>query len=101
MGKRFVEHRIRSASGPRVLRVDLHGVSLTGADGTRTAIRWERIEDITGDGETVVRAATGTITIPGGAFGVTPDVLAAKLHEARSIVHRTDVIEQLSQPPLT
>ncbi len=98
MGKRSVEQLIRSSCGPaQVLRIDLHGVSLSSADGTRTAIRWEWIEDITGDDETVVRAASGTIVIPRGTFAVAPDVLASKLHEAKSIIHRTDVIQELSE----
>ncbi len=101
MGKRSVEQTIRSSSGAaQVLRIDLHGVSLSSVDGTRTAIRWEWIEDITGDDETVIRAASGTIAIPRGTFGAAPDVLAAKLHEAKSIIHRTNVIQELSELPL-
>lgn len=97
MGMRSVEHTIRSGPGGRqVLRIDLHGVSVSGPGG-RTVIRWEWIEDITGGAETVVRAASGTITIPPGTFGLAPDALVAQLHAARSITDRTDVIQRLSQ----
>jgi hypothetical protein len=96
---RSVQHPIRSASGqPLVLRVDLHGVSVSSPGGERTAIRWEWIDDIAfGCDETVVHAASGTITIPAGTFGLVPEVLAARLEEARSIARRTDVIQELAQ----
>ena len=97
MGRRSVEQRIRSSGGEAlVLRVDLHGVSVSSPGGDRTAIRWEWIEEIVAGPDTVVKAASGTITIPGGTFGMAPEVLAARLDEARSIARRTDVIQQLS-----
>lgn len=99
MGRRWVEQTIRSASGEsEVLRIDLHGVSVSAPGGSRTAVRWEWIEDITvGDDTVVVSAASGTITIPKGTFGLLPEVLAGRLDLARSITERTDVIQQLSE----
>lgn len=101
MGRRFVEQEIRSASGePEVLRIDLHGVSVSASGGSRTAVRWEWIEDITAeDDAVVVSAASGTIAIPRGTFGLLPDVLAGRLDLARSITERTDVIQQLGEGP--
>lgn len=78
------------------MRVDLHGVSVSSPGGERTVIRWEWIDDIAAGEETVVHAARGTIIIPDGTFGLVPEVLAARLDEARSITRRTDVIQQLS-----
>ncbi len=71
-------------------------MSVSSPGGERTAIRWEWIDDIAAGEETVVHAARGTITIPAGTFGLAPDILAARLDEARSIARRTDVIQQLS-----
>ena len=94
---RSVEEAVRSASGEgQVVRIDLHGVSVSSASGHRTAIRWEWIEEIVAGDDTVVRAASGTVTIPGGTFGLEPAVLAALLDQARSIARRTEVIQELS-----
>ena len=94
---RSVEEAIRSGSGERqVVRVDLHGVSVSTASGHRTAIRWEWIEEVVAGDDTVVRAASGTVTIPGGTFGLEPGALAVLLDQARSITRRTEVIQELS-----
>lgn len=98
MGLRWVECPIRSASGEhQVLRIDLHGVSVSSPGGARTAVRWEWIDEISAGDATVVRSASGTVTIPSATFGLAPEVLAARLDDARSITRRTDVIQALSE----
>lgn len=98
MGRRSVEIEVLVPSGGiQRLRVDLHGVAIFGPAGEHCAIRWEWIEHlIESDDELVVRSAEASITIPAGAFGLTPLALAAQLARARSIVERTDVIAELS-----
>ncbi len=78
------------------VRVDLHGVSVFGPGRQRTLIRWEWMEDISVDRGVVVRSANARLTLPPGAFGLAPEVLAAQLERARSIVERPDVIGALS-----
>ena len=97
MGLRAAEDVLRSSGlGPSLrLRVDLHGVSVFGPGPRRTLIRWEWVETISVDGGVVVRSAADRLTLPPGAFGLTPDALAAELERARSIVHRPDVIGSL------
>lgn len=81
----------------RLLRVDLHGVSLFGAGGEKSLIRWEWVEGVEVDrGCVVVRSATDTITLPAGAFGLSPENLAVEMRRARSIVDRPEAISRLS-----
>jgi len=81
----------------QLLRVDLHGVSLFGADDEKVLIRWEWVEGIEVDrGSVLVRSATDTISLPAGAFGLDADALAYHLLRARSIQDRSDVIRRLS-----
>ncbi len=88
----FRTHRL----GPRLrLRIDLHGVSLFGPGDARTLIRWEWVEDITGGDALTVRSASAEIVLPGGVFGLTPDQLAERLLEARSLERRAEVIAEL------
>ncbi len=97
MAATVAEHRVRSRrfGARRRVRVDLHGVSVFGPGPARTLIRWEWVEAISVDGGVVVRSADDRLTLPPGAFGLTPDALAAELERARSIVHRPDVIGSL------
>lgn len=92
------EHQVRSGRFGRRLRVrvDLHGVSVFGPGPRRTLIRWEWVEDISVDRGVIVRSPDDRLTLPPGAFGLAPDVLAAELERARSIVDRADVIGGLS-----
>ena len=54
------------------------------------------IEDIAvGDGVTV-RSAGDAVSFPPGAFGLEPAELAERLHAARGIDQRTDVIASLN-----
>ena len=84
--------------GPkRLLRVDLHGVSTYGQGDDRTLIRWEWVDAIEVDRDSVVvRGADGSIVLPSGAFGLVPAKLAAELEQARAIQNRPDVIGRLS-----
>lgn len=84
--------------GPkRLLRVDLHGVSVFGAGDEKALIRWEWVEGIEVDrGSVMVRGAEDTIVLPSGSFGMGADELAAALERARAIQHRSDVIRRLS-----
>lgn len=85
--------------GPRRLfRVDLHGVSRFSAGNHRSLIRWEWVEGIEvvpGSG-VLVRSPSERIVLPPGAFGLSPEALAAALEQARSITSRPDVIAGLS-----
>lgn len=97
MPARVAEHVVgrRLIGGRRVLRVDLHGVSVFGPRDAHTLIRWERIERIVvGEGVTV-SSATASLSFPPGAFGLDATTLAERLEAARSIEARGDVIEQL------
>jgi hypothetical protein len=99
VGQRVAEHVVRGRLfGPkRLLRVDLHGVSMFGAGHEKALIRWEWIEGIEVErGAVVVRSADDSITLPSGSFGQTADDLAEHLERARSIRTRSDVIRVLS-----
>ncbi len=95
---RVAEHVVRSGLfGPKLrVRVDLHGVSLFGAEGRHTLIRWEWIESIDVDNGVVVRAANAGITFPPGSFRRPPAQLADQLREAVGIDRRAEVIASLS-----
>ena len=100
MAQRVAEHVVRGRFfGPRrLLRVDLHGVSVFSAGDERCLVRWEWVESIEvepGAG-VVVRSATDRVTLPPGAFGLSPEALAAELEPARSITARPEVIGRLS-----
>ena len=100
MGLRAAEDLVRLRRlGPELrLRVDLHGVSVSGPGDERTLIRWEWNEHLgVGDGVDV-RSATAALTLPPGAFGLPPDILCELLEQARSLDARADVIEQLGAP---
>lgn len=89
--------RGRLFGSKRLLRVDLHGVSAFAGGDARSLIRWEWVEGIEVErGDVVVRSADGSITLPGGSFGLAADELAAELERARSIRTRSDVIRHLS-----
>jgi hypothetical protein len=99
VAQRVAEHVVRGRLfGPRrLLRVDLHGVSMFGAGDERSLIRWEWVEAIAIErGSVVVRSADGTITIPSGSFGLAPEQLAGELEQARDIRTRSEVIRRLS-----
>jgi hypothetical protein len=99
VAQRVAEHVVRGRLfGPkRLLRVDLHGVSMFGAGDTKALIRWEWLEGIDVQrGAVVVRSADESITIPGGCFGMEPQALADQLELARNIRSRSDVIRRLS-----
>ncbi len=98
MSRRSIEAEVLAPTGGmQRLRVDLHGVATFGPGDAHTAIRWEWIEDIAAHDHSVdVQSARATITIPAGTFGLAPAALVAQLERARSIVERTDVIEELS-----
>jgi hypothetical protein len=83
--------------GPkRLLRVDLHGVSAFGAGEERALIRWEWVEAIEVERDSVVvRGAEETIVMPSGAFGLGATDLAEELERARAIHSRSDVIGRL------
>lgn len=101
MAQRVAEHVVRSRMlGPKIrFRVDLHGVSVFGPGDRHTLIRFEWLEGIDVDeagAGVVVRSARDTITLPPGAFGLSPPELAKCLEDARSIHLRPDVIGQLT-----
>lgn len=100
MAQRVAEHVFRTRRwGPRQrLRVDLHGVSVFGPGDRQVLIRWEWVEAIASEASAGVTVSSGSevITLPPGAFGFDPVELAAELEEARSIVHRPDVIGRLN-----
>lgn len=99
MAQRVAEHVVRGRLfGPkRLLRVDLHGVSMFGAGDAKALIRWEWMEGIdVARGSVVVRSAEESITIPDGSFGMAPQELAEELERARNIRTRSDVIRRLS-----
>lgn len=98
MGMRVAEAQVRLRRfGPKAMvRVDLHGVSLYGPGDNHVAIRWEWIEAMDVGGSLTVRSAKEAITIPAGAFGLTPQALGERLERAKSITRRTDVIAELS-----
>ena len=83
--------------GPkRLLRVDLHGVSAFGAGDERALIRWEWVEAVDVERDTVVvRGAEEAIVLPSGAFGLAAEDLAEQLERARAIHNRSDVIGRL------
>ena len=85
--------------GPkRLLRVDLHGVSAFGAGDERSLIRWEWVDTIDVERDTVVvRGAEDTIVLPSGAFGLGAEDLAEELEKARAIHNRSDVIGRLGE----
>ena len=98
MGQRVAEHVVRGRLfGPkRLLRVDLHGVSMFGAGDEKALIRWEWVEAVVVErGSVVVRSADEAITIPSGSFGLSPATLAGELELARNIRTRPDVIARL------
>jgi hypothetical protein len=97
---RVAEHVVRGRLfGPkRLLRVDLHGVSAFGAGDERALIRWEWMEAIEVERDSVVvRGAEETIVMPAGAFGLEPEKLAEELELARAIHNRSDVIGRLGE----
>jgi hypothetical protein len=98
MGMRVAEAQVRLRRfGPKAMvRVDLHGVSLHGPGDNHIAIRWEWIEEVEAGASLTVRSAKEAITIPAGAFGLTPLALGERLEQARSITRRTDIIAELS-----
>lgn len=99
MAQRVAEHVVRGRLfGPkRLLRVDLHGVSLFGAGDEKSLIRWEWVEAIELDrGSVVVRGSEDSIVLPSGSFGLQAEVLAEELERARAIQNRSDVIRRLS-----
>ncbi|MDQ4070292.1 MAG: hypothetical protein M3203_12610 [Actinomycetota bacterium] len=99
MAQRVAEHVVRGRLfGPkRLLRVDLHGVSVFAAGDERSLIRWEWVEGIEVErGSVVVRGAEGTIVLPSGSFGLDATQLAQELERARAIHDRSDVIRRLS-----
>ena len=84
--------------GPRVsVRVDLHGVSVTGPDGDRSFVRWEWMEEISVTKGVLLRSGRGEVLVPPGAFGIPPAHLAEQLRIARLIERRTGVIEALNE----
>jgi hypothetical protein len=97
VGARVAEEMVPAGpSGTQVrLRVDLHGISVFGPAGERTLIRWEWIQDIEVDDAVHVRSAGSTLTLPSGAFGLTPPRLAERLQAAQSLHDRADIIEEL------
>lgn len=78
------------------VRVDLHGVSCSGAGMARELIRWEWIEQISSDDGLVVSGGGHQVHLPSGTFGLQPAAMAALLEEARAIDRRPDVIERLA-----
>lgn len=98
MASRVAEHivRRRPFGRPQRLRVDLHGVSVFGPGDQHRVIRWEWVESIDVAGGVVVAGGGHQITLPAGAFGLDPEVLAEHLRAAGSLEHRTEVIGQLS-----
>lgn len=99
VAQRVAEHVVRSRLfGPkRLLRVDLHGVSMFGAGDEKSLIRWEWVEAIEVDRSgVVVRSADESILLPDGSFGLVAQDLADELERARSIRVRSDVIRRLS-----
>lgn len=99
MAQRVAEHVVRGRLfGPKkLLRVDLHGVSAFASGDQRTLIRWEWVDAIEVDRDSVVvRGGDDSIVLPSGAFGLAPAKLAAELEEARAIQYRPDVIGRLS-----
>ena len=95
---RVAEHVMRSRRfGPKILlRVDLHGVSMFGAGGERTLIRWEWVDTIgVEEGTVVVASNKERVTFPSGAFGFDAPSLAVRLEEARSITRRPEIIGEL------
>jgi hypothetical protein len=96
VGLRVAEELVRTGPGSgQRLRVDLHGVSATSADGERTAIRWEWIEHIDAADGVDVRSARASVHLPPGAFGSSSQRLGALLEEARAVDRRPDVIAEL------
>jgi hypothetical protein len=88
--------RRRLFGAKRLLRVDLHGVSAFGAGDERALIRWEWVEAIDVERDTVVvRGAEEAIVMPSGAFGLGAEDLAGELERARAIHNRSDVISRL------
>lgn len=101
MAQRVAEHVVRGRLfGPkRLLRVDLHGISMFGAGDEKSLIRWEWVEAIEVDRSgVVVRSADDSIVLPDGSFGLEPNDLAGELERARNIRVRSDVIRRLSAP---
>lgn len=99
MAQRVAEHVVRGRLfGPkRLVRVDLHGVSMFGAGAAKSLIRWEWMEGIEVErGAVVIRSADDSIAIPDGCFGLGLRELADELQRARNIRTRSDVIRHLS-----
>lgn len=105
MGRRTVEHVVPGNGGGEGgvggrgqhlrLRVDLHGVSVSGPGEERTAIRWEWIESIDVADGVDVSSARASVHFPSGAFGCSPERLGALLEGGRSLERRAAVIEEL------
>ena len=69
-----------------------------GAGEERALIRWEWVEAIEVDRDSVVvRGAEETIVMPSGSFGLGADELAEELERARGIHNRSDVIGRLGE----
>lgn len=99
VAQRVAEHVVRGRlfGHKRLLRVDLHGVSMFGAGDEKALIRWEWVEAIEVDrAGVVVRSADESIVLPDGSFGLAPQDLAGELERAREIRARSDVIGRLS-----
>jgi hypothetical protein len=99
VAQRVAEHVLKGRlfGSRRLLRVDLHGVSMFGAGDEKALIRWEWVEAIEVEkGAVVVRSADDSISLPNGCFGLEPKELADELERARNIRTRSDVIRHLS-----
>jgi hypothetical protein len=99
VAQRVAEHVVRGRlfGAKRLLRVDLHGVSMFGAGDEKSLIRWEWLEAIEVERTAVVvRSADESITLPDGSFGLAAKDLAGELERARDIRARSDVIRRLS-----
>lgn len=73
-------------------------MSAFGAGEERALIRWEWVEAIEVDRDSVVvRGAEETIVMPSGSFGLGAGDLAEELERARGIQNRSDVIGRLGE----
>jgi len=102
VAQRVAEHVVRRRlfGHRQLLRVDLHGVSMFGAGDEKALIRWEWVEGIEVDHDSVVvRSAAATVTFPPQSFGLAADILAGELRRAGLLQDRADVIHRLSGGP--